>query len=394
MYNKNIINSNQKGTSLILHNSDPLSMFLINFLGLNPYILSFTILIFNIGVHFCLTFYFNIFYSSSSVIGIIDQWYGVVVYDLLITPFVIGFYLWMPSGISQAFNKIKDSSILIISKKEKKKIFDPTNGIIVRIFNNPYLFYITLIIVVFVSIQQSIIQIRIHNRQSVLPVTWLQSNMIFFFSLKLPIWILGWYSITMIIFREILVIWGFRKLFKGPKPVKIYALHPDGCGGLKPLSDYIIRFALLIATVGIGLGVLISGHYIYSGHYLLNIEGIALLIALVAYLFLTPILFFAPLGTAHASMKNAKEHLLNKISNEFQKQYDLFQENLTKNITKTELVVKRIVELRELHNVTMLFPVWPFNLSNIKKFIATITAPLIPPLISVIFELLRKLLSL
>jgi len=157
--------------------------------------------------------------------------------------------------------------------------------------------------------------------------------------------------------------------------VTIHPFHPDGCGGLSPLSD----FSLRLSAAGIALGIscligLASVHYQYHFAWL---SGQALLLV-VSYIVGLAVAFFVPLLAARQAMKAAKNRILLVISDRFN--YEISRAVLSLDQPgglNTAPGIAQIDYLAKLYKIANDMPVYPFNRDNVAKFFSSVLWPLI-----------------
>jgi hypothetical protein len=168
------------------------------------------------------------------------------------------------------------------------------------------------------------------------------------------------------------------------KQFNVNPLHPDLCGGLRALSEYSIKIAYLVAGVGLMIG-LTEYRYI-AGE--LDQKYWIIHLGIPVYLVVATASFFAPLSTAHDGMKEAKKKLLDNIARQFWSDYSLTQNGLAKDADSVQADVSKIQQLRTLYEMTEKFPVWPFDVSTLRTFIASVTSPIFAILLGLVSEFL------
>lgn len=177
--------------------------------------------------------------------------------------------------------------------------------------------------------------------------------------------------IPLISWRIIATIIILKKVFtilSHANAIKLRPLSPDNSGGLSSISKislsmtYIVMIPMLLMFVGI----------IYLGFT--HIAAISVPVYVTVLL----LIFFLPLGTAHEIMSKSKELELHKISQEFNRAYDMIMENIAKKglVVEEKELIETMGSLRNMYNEAKKMPVWPFDLSIIAKFIVTIIVPL------------------
>jgi hypothetical protein len=114
--------------------------------------------------------------------------------------------------------------------------------------------------------------------------------------------------------------------------------------------------------------------------------------AIATYVILAPLVFFLPLGTAHVSMRRAKDRHLLLLAERFDAEYRQAADQIDEAGT-LKSNVEKMEQLRKLYKITEEFPVWPFDVTNLRRFLTVITAPLAPGLVSVALDLIGRLLA-
>jgi hypothetical protein len=197
-----------------------------------------------------------------------------------------------------------------------------------------------------------------------------------------------------IVFRLLLIsflsIYWFRQLFI-KFTIRVRPLHPDGAGGLSPLGNLTLHFSYLISVIGISLvlsAITRSLRVTQTIGFLFQPDTVA---GLIAYAIISPVVFFAPLAVAHHYMEDAKKRFLLKIDEKFGLLFSEIQASLNSDSDKLILRKKRFKKIKALHAMVKSFPVWPFNVENVTRFITTY---LLPILLVLIADALLRLFNL
>lgn len=291
-----------------------------------------------------------------------------LVWSFLFTPVIVGYYLWVSNSFAELTIGINNSGV---TKIDEGEIWE-----IEAIFNQKWRVFLASNIALVVGVIYFASRPIFASYAAVPPLP--RWGTTFSYTLLA-------YVAVMLITTLILNVWALRHTLKN-KVLNINPLHPDRCGGLRVLSAYSIKVVYLIAMFGFIVGVE-EFRFIIFGIAQKNWE-VNLIVPL--YLALAALAFFAPLSTAHIGMKQAKEKLLNRIANQFWDEYLDAHRSLSKEPDKLEEELKNIQQLQSLHQLTEKFPVWPFDTGTLRRFFATITTPLIPPIIGIILELLQS----
>ena len=190
---------------------------------------------------------------------------------------------------------------------------------------------------------------------------------------------------VLIIFRIFINAQIFRKILKD---VDLHPLHPDHAGGLYSLGRYALSTTYLIAIAGC-LGAILE-YQAYKSNILSNAYFAHIVVIL--YIILAPLSFFAPLSAAHEAMRRAKSNLILQIARQFNQEFLTISENLSIPANDLKESVERIQQLQSLHNIAESFPVWPFDFDTIRRFIITITSPLLTIAIPVLIDFVKGVL--
>jgi hypothetical protein len=100
--------------------------------------------------------------------------------------------------------------------------------------------------------------------------------------------------------------------------------------------------------------------------------------------------FFLPLQSARKAMLASRNRLLKAISLEFDVTFSSLQPLHLKTPEEIELLLKRHRQVEELHKSVNSFPVWPFNLANLRRFFSLVIIPILPGLVSIVGDLLNR----
>jgi hypothetical protein len=110
------------------------------------------------------------------------------------------------------------------------------------------------------------------------------------------------------------------------------------------------------------------------------------------YLIVTTISFFAPLSAAHSGMKDAKEELLANIAQHFRENYAETHNHLDESPEKLRGEIDKVQQLHTLYGLTDKFPVWPFDVTTLRRFFVSTTTPFLPLIVGLLSEYVSKLL--
>ena len=217
--------------------------------------------------------------------------------------------------------------------------------------------------------------------------------------IQVPIWFLTAYTLFYGVYNVAITIVSLRGLFRN-QTLALSPWHPDGCGGLRSISQYSGGLSLAIAVVGVGLST-ITVQLVLWNKFQVSYE---VWLALAAYVILAPLMFFLPLGTAHAAMGNARDRALLHLSEQFDQEYARIGSALNEGDAvpptgarpSEDLLdqgVKKLENLRKLYRMTEDFPQWPFDVRNLRRFLAVVGAAIMPAIVSIVVDLVLGWLS-
>ena len=163
--------------------------------------------------------------------------------------------------------------------------------------------------------------------------------------------------------------------------IKIWPFHYDNCCGLKAVGYIGLRNQYLLAVVGLNLLALLA----------VNLERgdprtIPLLVmCFVGYITLGPAIFIGPLLPFRKSMLLAKQAEQAKVTTKLQQEYTRIMNELDNRLIakEDEEIIDRLQKLKHLVNR---IPVWPFDISTVRRFLTVYIFPLLTGLISLLIS--------
>jgi hypothetical protein len=170
------------------------------------------------------------------------------------------------------------------------------------------------------------------------------------------------FLIIPVLYKGFLLILLPRKLHK-EVTITVRPLHPDNCGGLKPLGDLCIRFDYIFFVGAVGAVL-----------YLLFSEGIEFKLYLFIFLlygFFVTFFFYYPLWPVHKTMKAHKYDLLYALNEKLDPVY----REITTSINAEAL--EKIEKIERIYNRVSNMPVWPFDTGGLIRFLTAVFMPLL-----------------
>jgi hypothetical protein len=192
-----------------------------------------------------------------------------------------------------------------------------------------------------------------------------------------------WLVLIFYAIRACAHLWFLKALVK-ESDVDINFFHRDRCGGLRDIGRLGLRNQYSLSIVGINILLMIMvltrtnpalGHMV-DGR-LFGPEALEMVIISVAfYLVGAPIAFLGPLIPFHGSMQREKRKCLAEISAARKREYDQIIKNCFSS-ESAERDIQRMDRIERLQSLAERFPVWPFDMSTLRKFSLSYFAPVL-----------------
>jgi len=307
-------------------------------------------------------------------------WWGM---NLTAVPGTILFFFWMPTGIQKVFYGLLNNRVIGKSKSPDSGMDgDHPLGTFLDRFYRVYSNKALLIICFLIVIPYSFLVLAPANEVYII---WQTTGFFIYWYTNF-----FWYMVVslevILALRLLICIYFFNRLFK-EFHIDVRVLHPDGAGGLSPLGKFSVAIGYLIAVYGLSVVVAyLVESYVRTTEWSGIMISVPTIIITTLYLLLSPIAFFAPIGTARRSMKEAKDQFILKISNQYESEIDRIQQLLDSDSEVIEEKISKLVSLQELYTITIKFPIWPLNSENIVRFTSSILSPLFFGILSIVLE--------
>lgn len=194
-----------------------------------------------------------------------------------------------------------------------------------------------------------------------------------FWQVPLSFWLISIYIIQGL--ATIFLLFSITRNFE----IKIWPFHHDNCCGLKAVGYIGLRNQYLLAAFGLNLLVLLAVN-IKRG----DIRTIPLLVmASVLYIIFCPVIFIGPLLAFRKIMLLAKQAEQQKVAAKLQQEYTRIMNELDNRLIakEDEEIIDRLQKLKGLVNR---IPVWPFDISTMRRFLTVYIFPLLTGLVSLL----------
>jgi hypothetical protein len=150
---------------------------------------------------------------------------------------------------------------------------------------------------------------------------------------------------------------------------------PDGQGGLSPLGA--VAFGM---TSVLGSAVVLVAVWIFVFGF-----NLAAFVGGGGWIILVTTAFFWPLWSTHDAMRRAKQAELKRVGLSFRREYELLPAtaeltNCPVPVVENERLTARLdmmAKLEHLHAAVKSMPVWPFDVSTLRKYLLLIVIPLL-----------------
>ncbi len=161
--------------------------------------------------------------------------------------------------------------------------------------------------------------------------------------------------------------------------IKIWPFHHDNCCGLKAVGYIGLRNQYLLAVAGLNLLVLLAVNIKRGDPRTLTL----LVMSFVLYIIFCPVIFIGPLLAFRKIMLLAKQAEQQKVATKLQQEYNRIMNELDNRLIakEDEEIIDRLQKLKVLVNR---IPVWPFDISTMRRFLTVYIFPLFTGLVSLL----------
>lgn len=203
---------------------------------------------------------------------------------------------------------------------------------------------------------------------------------------------LNYHMIMLIVYKSGITVWGLHRLLALYR-LKIQPMHPDRCGGLKPLGTLSVAVSNFLGVVMVFISLLVFFDPFAR-------QLIIYPILFVGFYALAPFLMFFSLSKASGQMRSTKAESLRRLANTFDWYYRKL-ESSGKDGHYDLKTAEEIGKIYQLYGIVEKMPVWPFDMHSVVRFFTTITLPAVFFVIqqiltvdSVLYIAVRKLLGM
>ena len=192
------------------------------------------------------------------------------------------------------------------------------------------------------------------------------------------------YGIALVYAMVVVYIWRsvtitrFLRGYVAETRLRVLPLHPDQCGGLRPVGQIGLRNQYVLTTLGINI-VLLVVVWVWGQA---SDEGLRPLIVLAsaAYLVCGPLVFMGPLLPFRAVMLAAKREWTSEMAGQLRKEFSRLRQELREG-TIANSDDKVLERLRAFGVLIDELPVWPFDPRTLRVFATAFLVPIALPLL-------------
>lgn len=328
--------------------------YLINHLvGNNPFVLAIAYFFIAFGGTLILGFATGHLYGGYSKLVPISEDYMNIFNVGILAPIGAGFLANLYRKIQDVFFYLKNDKIIIENEDE----FDSFVERLELIYTNKYIMLLAIIISLYFNaygmFKREAWWCGIHGGITA-----------YYFRAVVGV---NYFMIVMILYKCMVTVWALRQIFKFK--IRLQPLHPDKCGGLKPIGSLSIAIHYFLQVIIFFLTSLL----IFNPN---NLHNAIFVFGFTGAILFTGLSLFLSLGEAHGIMKRAKEELLHKLNMEFQTYYDSLIKSFADRVFKINTAVN-IEVMNNIYNMAHKMPVWPYDFGSLARFFSGITLPVL-----------------
>jgi len=179
-----------------------------------------------------------------------------------------------------------------------------------------------------------------------------------------------YFFVFVMIYKSVLLV-HFLRTLHNTFDFHVRPLHPDMCGGLKPVGDFCIAINYIIFIFFI---VIVAFYALPHGEGL----NLPLYFGLPLYIFFALFFFFYPLWPIHNSMKVQRYDLLSRLDEELDSDYrEMLDDIIDKGIDVSSRTLKKIGRIDRIYERAHKMPIWPFEASGFVLFLTAVFVPVL-----------------
>lgn len=183
--------------------------------------------------------------------------------------------------------------------------------------------------------------------------------------------------VILIVYKCIVTVCGLHH-FLATQKIRVQPMHPDRCGGLRPIGALAVAVNYFLAIVMVFISLLV-----FFDEFA-RTQPIYFILFLIFY-GLAPFLLFFSLAKASRRMRETKQRSLKRLANTFDRYYSLLDRGDDVEVYDVA-VAEEIGKVYPLYDIVEKMPVWPFDIRSVVRFFTTITLPAVLFIIQQLFD--------
>lgn len=299
--------------------------------------------------------------TTGARVGLLNDAAGVLT-EFVCFPLLMGYYLWAPAALLRAIRDLEAEGVVSLHASDVQWL---------KARLSPRLAAVMFVL----SIAFAIGLYVAFTRSDFNGTLWLGDPV--FAAVKMPFWIVQTWAALSLLTSMIVLTTLLGRVFGADRKITIEPLHPDGCGGLRPLSAFALKLTVFIGLAGAAMLLIerfIFAHHLADKVYALPVHIMAVVLSVGGVLF-----FFAPLMAPHRRMEAAKVQALHSVSDRFHTvEYRTLLQLSTLKSEGFVTASRDLEAMRKLYDLIDAFPVWPFDVRIFRVFaLAVLGQPLL-----------------
>jgi hypothetical protein len=287
-----------------------------------------------------------------------------------VVPIWIGSYFFLPSTIAYLFNRLWENGVIGEYRADAARSLSYKEFVEkqARLIHSRWWTGAALLPVILYWVSQFFF---VHNSSIMSAPLWLRFIMIFVFSVS------GYTGTVLFVWLLIIAV-TTNRLFH-IFTIRVRPLHPDGSGGLGVFNRFLW---ISITLVMIGVCFALSSR---------SLDLTFFLGAIATYLITVPLLLIAWLVLPHHVMVQARNELLQPLTNEYERALCETMSGAMGDTAAINEGTERLVALRKRYEeVRNSFPTWPIEIMQLRGMMTLLILPVLLALLPLLVDLFTK----
>jgi hypothetical protein len=172
--------------------------------------------------------------------------------------------------------------------------------------------------------------------------------------------------------------------------IKLNPVHPDGCGGLRPLGRIGLRNQYALTILGINIAVLAATiiHIDDINQIEPSLLPVILIPAMAIYVIFGPIIFLGPLLPFRRVMGDQRRALMQEIAEPLELKFEALKVNARNHQDIKRIELDALDRMRRFGQTARDLPVWPFDSRTMRLFATAYAAPVLVAAVTKLAEVL------